>query len=95
MRAMERQWTEISERQARALLADWNEAMSVMQRQHDSLVSAGLWVTGPSDFLDVIGLARDENTHSRMLKWLMTPTARHGLGCGACLALGGTLPWGV
>ncbi len=82
MRAMDRQWTDISARRARALLTDWNEAMSEMRCQHDRLVSAGLWVTGPSDFLDIIGLARDENTHSRMLKWLLTPTARHGLGCG-------------
>ncbi len=82
IRAMERQWTEISECQERALLADWNEAMSEMRRQHERLVSAGLWVTGPADFLDIIGLARDENTHSRMLQWIMTPTARHGLGCG-------------
>lgn len=82
IRAMERQWTEISECQERALLAGWNETMSEMRRQHDSLVTAGLWVTGPSDFLGIIGFARDENTHSRMLKWLLTPTARHGLGCG-------------
>lgn len=75
-------WTEISVRQARELLANWNEAMSEMRCQHDRLVSAGRWVTGPSDFLNIIGLARDENTHSRMLKWLLTPTARHGLGCG-------------
>ena len=79
---MERQWTELSDRQARSLLADWNDAMSEMRRQHDRLVSEGQWVTGPADFLDIIGLARDENTHSRMLKWLMTPMARHGLGCG-------------
>lgn len=82
IRAMEHQWAEISPRQLRALLADWNEAMSAMRCQQDRLVSEGLWVTGPADFLDIIGLARDENTHSRMLKWLMTPTARHGLGCG-------------
>lgn len=79
---MECQWTEISGRREKALLADWNEAMSVMQCQHDCLVSAGLWVTGPADFLDIIGLARHENTHSLMLAWLLNPTARHGLGCG-------------
>ena len=79
--AMDRDWGDILVRRTRALLADWSGAMSQMRRQHDRLVSDGLWVTGPSDFLDVIGLARDENTHSRMLKWLLTPTGRHGLGC--------------
>ena len=78
--AMERQWAEIAERQTRVLLADWRTTMAEMRRQHDRLVSDGLWVTGPSDFLDIIGRARDENTHSRVLEWLLTPTARHGLG---------------
>ncbi|MYB06593.1 MAG: hypothetical protein F4Y24_09600 [Gemmatimonadetes bacterium] len=80
--AMESQWEEIAERQTRALLADWNEAMSEMRLLHDRLVSDGLWLSGPSGFLDIIGLARHENTHSRMLEWLLRPTARHGLGSG-------------
>ena len=81
-RAMECQWMGISARREKALLADWTEAMSEMRCQHDRLVSKGLWVTGPSDFLAIIDLARDENTHSRMLAWLLKPTGRHGLGCG-------------
>ena len=82
IRAMEREWGEILVRQTRALLAGWREAMSEMRGQQDGLVSDGLWVTGPSDFLDIIGLARHENTHSLMLEWLLKPTGRHGLGCG-------------
>ncbi|MDE2715543.1 MAG: PD-(D/E)XK nuclease family protein [Chloroflexota bacterium] len=82
IRSMAIEWEEIAERQTRALLADWNEAMSEMRLLHDRLVSAGLWLSGPSDFLDIIGLARHENTHSRMLAWLLRPTARHGLGSG-------------
>ena len=80
-RAIEREWGEISVRRTTALLADWRGAMSEMRRQHDRLVSDGQWVTGPADFLDLVGLARNENTHSRMLKWLLNPTGRHGLGC--------------
>ena len=80
--AMEREWGEISVHRARGILADWHEAMVEMRRHHNRLVSEGLWMTGPSDFLDIIGLARHENTHSRMLKWLLKPTARHGLRCG-------------
>ena len=82
IRAMDSEWEEIAERQTTALLANWDKAMSEMRHQHDGLVSDGLWVSGPSDFLDIIDLARDENTHSRMLEWLLKPTARHGLGCG-------------
>ena len=80
-RAMEREWDEISARRTTALLADWRGAISKMRRQHDRLVSDGRWVTGPSDFLEIIRCARDENTHSRMLAWLLSPTGRHGLGC--------------
>ena len=82
IRAMERDWGEIAARRTRTLLAEWREAMREMRRQHDRLVSDGLWLTGPSDFLDIVGRARHENTHCRILKWLLTPTARHGLGCG-------------
>ena len=79
---MEREWGEIAARRTRTLIAEWREAMREMRSRHDRLVSNGLWLTGPSDFLDIVGLARHENTHCRILKWLLTPTARHGLGCG-------------
>ena len=81
LRAMEREWGEVSVRWTRALLADWRGAMSEMRCQHDRLVSDGQWVAGPSDFLKIIRRARDENTHSLMLAWLLNPTGRHGLGC--------------
>jgi len=80
-REMDRDWSGILARQEEALLSDWRRAISGMQSQHDRLVAHGRWVTGPSDFLGIINLARHENTHSRVLKWLLTPTARHGLGC--------------
>ena len=82
MCAMEREWGEIAERRTRTLLAEWRGAMTEMRGRHDRLVSDGLWLTGPSDFLEIVGLARHENTHSRMLGWLLDPTGRHGLGCG-------------
>ena len=81
-RAMEREWGEISVHRMRVLVAAWRAAMSETRRQHDRLVSDGLWATGPSDFLAIIDLARAENTHSRMLRWLLKPTGRHGLGSG-------------
>ena len=79
---MECEWGAISVRRTKALLVDWREAMSEMQREHDRLISNGLWVGGPADFLGILGLARNENMHSRMLEWLLKPTGRHGLGCG-------------
>ena len=82
IRAMEREWGEISMRRTRELLAGWRDAMSAMRRRHDRLVADGLWVGGPSDFLGIIGQARVENTHSLVLAWLLNPTRRHGLGFG-------------
>ena len=78
---MDREWSDVLRCQEEVLLSDWRRAISDMQSQHDRLVANGRWVTGPSDFLAIINLARHENTHSRVLKWLLTPTARHGLGC--------------
>lgn len=80
--AMESEWEAISERQTRKLIVGWNKAMSEMCDQEDRLVAAGLWVSGPSDLLKIIGHHRDENAHSRMLAWLVRPTGRHGLGSG-------------
>ncbi len=79
---MEHEWNEITARRKGRLLCEWRGAMAAMRDEQDRLVSGGLWITGPTDFLGIVGLARHENTHSRMLKWLLTPTARHGLGCG-------------
>ena len=79
---MEREWHEISMRRTRELLAGWRDTMCVMRRQHDRLVADGRWVNGRSDFLGIIGRADDENTHSRILAWLLDPTRRHGLGFG-------------
>ena len=79
---MEREWREISMRRTRELLTGWRDTMSAMRRRHDRLVADGRWVCGPSDFLGVIDRARDENTHSLVLAWLLNPTRRHGLGFG-------------
>lgn len=53
---------------------------AAVKGQADRLIDAGLWVSGPSDMLSVLGRQRDELMHSRLLAWLMVPTNRHGLG---------------
>ena len=35
-----------------------------------------------SNLFDIIGLAEDERTHSRILAWLLSPGETHGLGFG-------------
>ncbi len=51
-----------------------------VKREADAIIDAGLWVSGPGDLLSVLNRHRDELTHSRLIGWLLTPTARHGLG---------------
>lgn len=51
-----------------------------VKSEADQLIDAGLWTSGPSDMLSVLGRQRDELMHSRLLAWLLVPTNRHGLG---------------
>ena len=57
---------------------EWQQAMTKMSCEYRNLVSRGLWVVGPSDFLSIIEKENDERTHSRILAWLLKPTGRHG-----------------
>ena len=59
------------------------------------LVSDGLWLSGPSGFLEIVGLARHENTHSRMLGWLLDADGPARLGLWVRGALGKTLHRGT
>jgi hypothetical protein len=56
------------------------ERFREVKRQANALVDAGMWTSGPSDMLSVLGRQRDELIHSRLLAWLLVPTNRHGLG---------------
>lgn len=53
---------------------------AAVKSEADELIAAGLWTSGPSDLLSVLGRQRDELMHSRLLAWLMIPTNQHGLG---------------
>lgn len=77
---MEREWTAIGRRELARLMDAWQARMAATAFEYESLVARGLWVSGHADFLGVIHRQRDELAHSRLLAWLLTPTARHGLG---------------
>lgn len=79
-REMEREWTAIGRRDLARLMAAWQARMAATAVEYEGLVTKGLWVSGPADFLGIIQRQRDELAHSRLLAWLLTPTARHGLG---------------
>jgi hypothetical protein len=58
----------------------WEAAVVRLQNEQRLAVAAGRWLTGPTDFVGVLGRSRDELTHSRLLGWLLDATAQHGLG---------------
>lgn len=61
-------------------LAAWDSAMTALAGEERGLRAAGRWCHGRDDLFGVLGLARDEVRHSRMIAWLFDPCARHGLG---------------
>ena len=76
---MEQEWKEIQKQKIASDMTRWEKQFTEMNDEYQRLVSDGLWVSGPADFLSIIERAEDERTHSRMLAWLLTPTGRHGL----------------
>jgi hypothetical protein len=61
-------------------LVQWERALERMADEETLLRRTGGWMHGPSDYMSVLRLHRDEVKHSRMIAWLMDPCARHGLG---------------
>jgi hypothetical protein len=62
------------------LPGDWQDGFREAEAAHDDLIRAGRWQSGPRSLLGVLGLRSSEVDHSKVLAWLLDPTARHGLG---------------
>jgi PD-(D/E)XK nuclease superfamily protein len=58
----------------------WEPTYQEMAAETAALERSGVWKSGPADILHVTGVAGDELVHSAVLAWLLTPSARHGLG---------------
>jgi hypothetical protein len=59
---------------------DWVSRIGDMRAAQQRIVDAGGWTTGPSTLIDVLGLTSNEVLHCRVLRWLLDPLARHGVG---------------
>ena len=71
----------IQQRAARSDVANsWRDELPRLAERHVSLVVDGHWVSGPDDLLTIIGQARRETFHCRVIAWLLDPVGRHGLG---------------
>ena len=58
----------------------WERLASECAREQADLVSRGMWVSGPSDLMTVLGAQRNELAHSNVVAWLLSPAGRHALG---------------
>lgn len=56
------------------------DKFAALKAEADAIAADGRWTSGPSDMLSVLGRHSDELFHSRLLAWLLSPTAQHGLG---------------
>lgn len=61
-------------------VGSWDQRYGAMVDHEHRLRTTGAWVSGPSDLLHVLGIADLELRHSRIVAWLLDPTARHRLG---------------
>jgi len=82
-------WQQVQDRQVvmHPDLGEWPTNMAALTAVQDRLVRAGAWTAGPSSLLDVLGLSRAEVHNCRVLRWLLDPLARHGLGAALTAAL--------
>ncbi len=63
-----------------AVLSCWKADIKTMIAEQQTSLSAGRWVSGSTDLLNIIGRGRWETYHCAMLAWLMKPDGRHRLG---------------
>jgi PD-(D/E)XK nuclease superfamily len=66
--------------QRQSLVAEWERDFAATFADEMELRRSGKWVRGRDDFLGVLGLQRYELSHSKIITWLLDPSAPHGLG---------------
>ena len=82
------EWDDVPQAHVASIdLALWDQRFAAMVGQEQLLRAAGEWVSGPSDLLHILGLAALELRHSRIVAWLLDPTARHRLGASLLTAI--------
>jgi hypothetical protein len=62
--------------------ARWGSRLDAMRAQQLRLRAAGQWLHGPSDLISAAGWHRHERFHAAVVRWLLDPGGRHGLGTG-------------
>jgi PD-(D/E)XK nuclease superfamily protein len=90
---LESEWTRLGG-PVRESVVSWELDLAAMEAKMLAEDNAGRWTSDRVDLLSVARRAGDELVHSNILKWLLTPVARHGLR-GALLADLLVKTWGI
>lgn len=69
-------------RSERLVVRGWTDLLALMTEHQGELLETGLWTSGPSELMAVLGLHHDEVRNCRVVRWLLDPSAPHGLGTG-------------
>lgn len=67
--------------------AHWAVALEGMLDVRRCLAREGRWSAGPASLMEVLEIERNEVANCKVLRWLLDPIARHGLGAGLIRAL--------
>lgn len=81
------EWLGLQQGEERTVLDHWEPAIRSMHRMNVELRGRGRWVSGPSSMMSVLGIARREVINCRMVRWLLDPLGRHGIGVSLVNAL--------
>jgi hypothetical protein len=76
---MRQEWQGVKASVLDATITGWTDSFDNMRREQSDLMGRGLWVSGPSDLLSVIGYSRKETFHSAVIAWLLDPSMPHGM----------------
>jgi hypothetical protein len=66
---------------------NWIVSLKGMTTAQERIVTAGGWTQGASSLMAVLNLTRNEVANCRVIRWLLDPLARHGLGANFLAAL--------
>lgn len=61
--------------------------LEAMRQVQFRIAATGGWTQGPSTLMDVLGVTRNEVMNCRVLRWLLDPLGRHGIGAPFLAAL--------
>lgn len=60
--------------------ARWATAMDEMLEAQRRLSQEGRWSAGPASLMEVLEIERNEVLNCKVIRWLLDPIARHGIG---------------